>query len=191
MKYFTRRITSYTLVSCALSVALPFTTAYANGLGVHVHGAGSLQVVVEGDELTLDMDTPLDNLLGFEHEPRDDKQKAAVRKMAQTLRDAAKQFVLTPAAHCTLTSVRLVSSVLDPKLLGEESKPKQAAKEEAGHADLDASFSFRCANPKYLRDVEVKLFDNFRNLHQLDVQLVGPHGQAAAKLSSKQRRVSW
>jgi hypothetical protein len=192
MKHCTRRITSCTLLSCALAVTLPATLVHAHGLGAHVHGTANLQVAVEGNTLSLDMDTPLDNLLGFEHEPRDDKQKAAVRRMAQTLRDAAKQFVLSPAARCTLVSVHLESSVLDPKLLGEDSKPQQAAKqEEAGHADLDAGFAFRCASPKDLHDVEVRLFDRFHNLHQIDVQLAGPHGQAAAKLDTKQRRLSW
>ncbi len=192
MNKSTRRFKPYVLVSCTLALILPITLAHAHGLGAHVHGTGSLQVAVDNDGLSLDMDTPLDNLLGFEHEPRNDKQKTAVRKMAQTLRDAARQFVLSPAAHCTLSSVHLASSVLDPKLLGENSKHQQVAKEEeAGHADLDAGFTFTCTNPKELHDMEIKLFDSFPNLHQLDVQLVGPHGQAGMKLDSRQRRLTW
>lgn len=192
MKHYTRYIKSYALLSCTLAVALPASAVHAHGLGPHVHGTASLQVAAENDSLTLDMDTPLDNLLGFEHAPRNDKQKAAARKMAKSLRDAATQFVPTPAARCTLTSVHLESSVLDPKLLGEDSKPQHPAKqEEAGHADLDAGFVFRCASPKDLHDMEVKLFDSFPNMHHIDVQIVGPHGQAGAKLDTKNRLLTW
>lgn len=196
MNQRTHRITAPSLLSCALACLLPFTAAHAHGLGAHVHGTANLQVAVEGDSLSLDMDTPLDNLLGFEHEPRGDKQKNAVRNMAKALRDAATQFVPTPAARCTLVSVQLESGVLDPKLLGESAKPEHAQEkheheEESGHADLDAGFTFRCASPKDLHDMEVKLFDSFPNLHHIDVQLVGPRGQTGAKLDTKQRHLSW
>lgn len=191
MENLIRQLKPYALVSCALAVALSGALAQAKELGAHVHGTAILQVAVEGDSLFLDMDTPLDNLVGFEHEPRDDKQKSTVRKMAQALRDAARLFVPTPAARCTLLSVHLESSVLDPNLLGESAKPKHAHEEEAGHADLGAEYVFRCANPKQLHDLEVKVFDTFRDLHQIDVQFAGPRGQAAAKLNTKQRRFAW
>jgi hypothetical protein len=129
----------------------------------------------------LSLESPLDNLLGFERMPRTEQQKAAVRDMAARLNKVATLFVPTPAAFCRAESIKLDSPVLDPK------------KNTVGdaHADLDAEFIFRCQSPDALRDLEVTLFDEFPNLRQLDVQVVSSRGQSAAKLSSRQRRITW
>jgi hypothetical protein len=162
----------------AVIVALP--TA-AHGPGAHVHGVAKLDVAVEGDTLTLGLESPLDNLLGFEHMPRTEKQKAAVRAMADTLNKPAALFVPTPAAQCAPATVKLESPVL-----------KEAKKDAGdGHADLDGDFVFRCAHPDALQDIEVKLFGAFPHLRQVDVQVVSPQGQTAARLTPKQQRVSW
>ena len=49
--------------------------AIAHELGAHVHGVATLQIAVDDKTVTLDFSSPLDNLLGFEHVPRDAKQK--------------------------------------------------------------------------------------------------------------------
>lgn len=155
--------------------------ALAHEPGAHVHGTASLQVAIDGANLTLNLESPLDNLLGFEHAPRTEKQKAAVRGMVERLNQAATLFAPTPAARCAPVSVQLDSPVLEP------------AKKTEGdsHADLDGEFTFRCASPEALHDIEVRLFDSFPNLRQLDVQVASPRGQTAPRLSPKQRRISW
>ncbi len=60
-----------------------------------------------------------------------------------------------------------------------------------GHADLDGEFVFRCAQPAALRDIEVRLFAAFSHLQRLDVEIIGPRGQTAARLTAKQPRISW
>lgn len=149
--------------------------------GAHVHGIAKLQVAVDGDILTLGLESPLDNLLGFERMPRSEKQKAAVRDMAERLNKPGALFLPTPAAKCAAVSVKLVSPVLEPAKKGNDD----------GHADLDAEFVFKCAQPNALRGVAVKFFDGFRHLRQIDVQVVGPRGQAAAKLTAAQPQISW
>jgi hypothetical protein len=166
-------------LSAALAGVL-LQTAFAHSLGAHVHGVASLEIAVDGDELSLDFSGPLDNLIGFEHAPQNDKQKGVVKAMEQRLRDAANAFVPSPAAACTAVSVKLESSVLDG------GKP-----EEGGHADIDGEYKFKCARPENLRDLEVRLFDAFPKLRVIKVQVAGPRGQASAKLSQDQRKVKW
>jgi hypothetical protein len=166
----------WVFISCL--VAVP---ASAHEPGPHQHGVATLQVAVDGGTLTLNLESPLDNLLGFEHVARTEQQKAAVRGMAERMNKAVTLFVPTPAAHCTSASVKLESPVLEPtKTAGGD-----------GHADLDGEFMFRCEHPETLHDIEVILFDGFPNLRQIDVQVASPRGQAAAKLSPKQRRITW
>lgn len=160
------------------SLILPAT---AHEPGAHVHGIAKLQVAVDGNILTLGFESPLDNLLGFEHMPRNDKQKAAVRAMAERLNKPETLFLPTLAARCVPVSAKLESPVLEPeKKTGGD-----------GHADLDADFVFKCAQPGELRGMEVKLFDAFANLRRLDVQVAGARGQAAVRLTPAQRQISW
>lgn len=165
-----------------LSLAIGYCAApiSAHELGPHVHGAASLQVAIDGDTLTLVFSGPLDNLLGFEHAPHNEKQKASVRKMADTLNQAEGVFVPTPAAQCKLVSAKLDSPVLEPVKKGSGD----------GHADLDGEFVFRCAQPENLHNIELKLFDAFPRLHKVTAQVAGPHGQGAAQLSPTQRNLA-
>lgn len=165
-----------TLLLLLAFVALP---AAAREPGAHVHGTARLQVAVDGGTLTLGLESPLDSLLGFEHMPRNDKQKAAVRAMADKLQQAATLFVPTPAAQCQLATVKLASPVLE------------AARQGDGHADLDGDFVFRCAQPAALRDIELRWFAAFPYLQRVDVELIGPRGQTAARLTPAQPRISW
>lgn len=169
---------AFFLAAMSALIGLP---ALAHEPGAHVHGVARLQVAVEGDTLTLTLESPLDNLLGFEHRPRTEKQKAAVRDMAARLRKAEPLFVPTPAAECRAESVTLESPVLAPE------------KKDGGdgHADLDGEFVFRCAKPEALRGIEVRLFDAFDHLRRVDVQVVTGKGQSAAKLTPAQKKVGW
>lgn len=147
----------------------------------HVHGVGELMVSVDGNILMLFLESPLDNLLGFEHMPSTDAQRAAVRAMAARLNDAGTLFVPTAAANCVSWSVKLDSPVLEPAKKTSGS----------GHADLDAEFVFRCQRPEALRGIDVKLFEGFSNLRQLNVQVASPQGQTGATLSPQQPGISW
>jgi hypothetical protein len=102
------------LLCCLTAACLLPLPALAGKAGAHVHGTASLQVAIDGQTLTLNLETPLENLLGFEHAPRTDKQKAAVRAMSERLNQPGELFSPSPAAQCTSVSVALDSPVLKP-----------------------------------------------------------------------------
>ncbi|MDR3054739.1 MAG: DUF2796 domain-containing protein [Zoogloeaceae bacterium] len=162
----------------------------------HVHGAAHLDVAVDGAVLSLQLESPLDNLLGFEHEPRNKAERDKVARMAARLRAAEKLFVPTPAAACKLEQSHLASSVLTPELLGERHSEKPAEHgdeedEEKGHADLEATWEFRCAHPELLRGVEVRLFQGFSGLREIAAQVAAPSGQRGAHLTPAKRMLTW
>jgi len=57
----------------------------AHAAPAHVHGVAKMDLAVDGNKLTLSMEMPLDNLVGFEHLPKTDKQKAALAEAMATL----------------------------------------------------------------------------------------------------------
>jgi hypothetical protein len=59
------------------------------------------------------------------------------------------------------------------------------------HAELEATWNFRCAVPQALQDIDVRLFDAFPGLRRLDTMIVGPRGQSGTKLSPASTRLKW
>ena len=174
------------------ATSLAPTRAAAHEPGAHVHGVAELHVAIDGRALEIDLESPLDNLLGFEHPPRSDSERAAVRAMAARLRQAQTMFVTPAAAQCKTTKVRLASAALPAELLGETPAAAGAATKDAdGHADLDASFSFECQAPERLKGMEVGLMQAFAGFHRINVAVAGPRGQSAAVLTPGRRALSW
>ena len=173
----------------AFACIAPFTQGFAKEPGAHAHGQAELRVAVDGNQLEVTLESPLDNVLGFERAPRNDKERSAVRAMALKLRQAQTLFVPTPEARCTLASVQIASAVLAPQLLGEASSATTPGANPDGHADLDATFQWRCTEPAQLTSLDVRLMQAFSGLRKLNVQVAGPRGQSAMQVSHGQRVV--
>lgn len=185
-----------TLAGAALAV-LCATGVQAQGHkhGAHQHGVAKLAVAVDGPLLEITLESPLDNLLGFERAPRTNAEREAVRKMAQRFHAPAGLYTPTAAAQCTPQGAELASDVLDPALLAAGAAAAAAASPAArsgdGHADLDATVRFQCANPAALKGVEVGLFKAFPKFRQIDAAVATGSGQRGSKLTTRQSTLSW
>jgi hypothetical protein len=176
------------------ALALLLAGACALAAGPHQHGVASLQVVADGSSLSITLDSPLDNLLGFERGPRSEAERSAVRALAQRWHAGTGLARPTPAAGCVLQAVALASDVIDPGLLARGAAAGPAAKAPAagGHADLEATLSFQCSQPQALRGVALDgLFQAFPRLRQLDAVVVAPGVQRGVKLGPQKPALAW
>lgn len=167
------------LVQVALSLAALAIPLSAIAAPPHVHGVARMDLAIDGNKLTLALEMPLDNTVGFEHLPNTPAQKSALAESMQILRNASELFVPTPAAGCRVESAQ----VGDPF-------PGDKAKAD-GHADVDADYVFRCTSPAALKSLETTLFKHFSRLQRIDVQRATAGGQGAATLSAKRPSMSW
>jgi len=156
----------------AAAAALSFSAAAQKA---HVHGEGKLDVAIEKDTITLNLELPLDAAVGFERAPKNDKEKAALASMEKTLKDAGSLWLPTAAASCSVQTAEVVM----PKFDGGE------------HADADARYVFRCASPAALKSIETSIFKSFKRLYRLEAQRVGPSGQGKQRLTPKSPVLNW
>jgi hypothetical protein len=157
--------------------------AHAGNHPAHVHGVARLDVALEGNTLTLHLDSPLANLAGFEHAPASRADKEAVELMARTLRDVTRMFATDAAAGCKTAEIQLSSPVLTPALLGENAPATGEPAPRDGHADLDGDFTLVCASPGSLATLDVSQLQRaFPGLQRIDVQLATPKKQGAFQL---------
>ena len=83
--------------------------------GAHQHGMAKLDLVFEAGALTLELDAPLDSLLGFERAPRNAAERAAADAALASLRDAASLIRIDPAARCAAGAVDIRAETLQPQ----------------------------------------------------------------------------
>lgn len=184
--------------------------AQAQQQHAHTHGRLSLDVAVDAQAITIAMESPLDNFLGFERAPRTDAERQRVKDMVARLNAADRLFVVDPAGECKLSKVELEAGAL-----GLGSKKGSHDHEHAGkaehdhdhdhgdhdhdhdhdhehgkHADIDASIVFACAKPAAAKFVDVKLFDSFKRIHDIDAQVASPQGQFKRALRPNSARLS-
>ncbi len=167
-----------------LCAALLVATGPAAAGKAHQHGVMQLDVAVEGNKLSLSVNVPLDNLLGFERAPRTEAERKAAAEVLARLRnpDQGKPlFSADSAAQCTLSKAEVQAALLEP---GAKAEPK------GGHADLEASYEFSCAKPESLRVLDVGLFEAYRRIQRIEVQVAGPKGQAKLTLNRPVRSVA-
>jgi len=156
----------------------------------HEHGAATLDIALDGNTLLISMESPLDSLVGFEHAPRNDRQRAALARMEASLRDAGRLFKPTAEAGCTPREAK-VEQPFAGKTAGEAApahgeEKKEAAKHDADHhAETRVTWTFVCDRPQALRAVEVLLFDAFPRMQRIKAQAATPRGQSGAMLTRK------
>jgi hypothetical protein len=184
---------AFVVMGVLLAFSIPVSAHEA-----HVHGLARMNLAVDGQEVEIELDSPLANFVSFEHEPETDAQKQEVRKMASTLRKAEALFILPAEAKCRLEKVSLESGAIGDDLLSP-GKPGQAEHEHErhdghshdGHGDIEAEISFICLEPKKLNNMTVDLFRAFPDLHKVEVQMITSGKQGAAELVPESNVLRW
>ncbi|MBX2835474.1 MAG: DUF2796 domain-containing protein [Gammaproteobacteria bacterium] len=80
-------------------------------LDSHEHGASALNVIVDDDHVYVEFESPWANLVGFEHEPGNDEQRAAVNNALESISDASSMILLDSSANCEASSSEVTSTM--------------------------------------------------------------------------------
>ena len=171
-----------------LGICLAAVSAGALAHGPHVHGTAELRVAVENNRVDIEFDSPLENLLGFEHVPKTEAQRTAVKTMMAKLNRPETLFRLSKAASCTAGPVRIQSQFNDA-VPAKSAGPARKEDADEDHADLTAAFSFNCGAIANLDSIEVLISDAFPGTRTIKAEIIGPRGQSAATLTAKRRLI--
>jgi hypothetical protein len=172
------------LLQAATACAALLATALASrAQAPHEHGVVHLDVAVDPTRITIQLSSPLDNLLGFERAPRTDAERQRVATMVASLRAPSGLFAIDPAAGCKPGAVRLDSAALQ---LGRP----DPAERQAGHADLDARFEFDCADASRAGFVDTTLLASFAGIQRIAVQIASNRGQRQVTLARPMSRIA-
>ena len=150
--------------------------------GAHEHGAATLDIAIEANQIVVQFQSPLDNLVGFERAPRTDAERQRANDAVARLKDGERMFQFDPAAGCKLARSSIDSPALGLGIAADGAAPP------VGHADLFASWEFNCRDAAQATQVDVGLFA-FNPLKRVRVQLALPKAQAQRELKRPNNRI--
>ena len=181
-------------------ILVPLVTSVAaeekhRQLDAHEHGHGSFNVAIEGKRVSMELEAPGADIVGFEHKARSKKQKAAVSKAKKSLKNLAKVVELPAAAGCKVTKAKVELHIEgdDHHDHGRGHKKKKKAKHSHGHghghkkeakqeteethSEFHAAYNLTCKAPEKLVSLSFPYFKNFKGAKELKVSVVGPKSQ--------------
>jgi hypothetical protein len=148
--------------------------------GAHVHGLAELNLVLEGEQLLMQLQSPAYNIVGFEHKPATQEEQQRLEHAMAQLRASETLFSLPTAAHCTIKEVTLHSPLLE-----------QNTSDHLTHTDIEAEYNYSCNYPEALTHLDVQLLVIFPLMEKITVQTVTPAGQSRVELSAKETRIQF
>jgi hypothetical protein len=149
----------------------------------HVHGSGKLNIVIENNKITIGLDSPANDILGFETKPKTPEQTAKLDKAVATLKDSANVFAITAEAGCTLAKSDAGFEPEVPAATGSAANPEE-------HADFAGTFEFDCKVIAKLKRIDLTgFFAAFPSAGKLDITLITTKGQTTRSVSKKAPRI--
>ena len=181
-------------------------------LDAHNHGFGELNVAIEGQTVALELNSPAFNIVGFEHHPETNKDKATIKDAVSILNDGSKLFLFPTTAGCRLASVNIGSTLIDRQQSThkdhdsdhkdskhDDHKDHDSDHKDSKHGDhnnrdihseFQANYKFQCDVIEKVNTIQTMIFKYFPNTRQLDVKTILPNGQSAMKLTPESTLLS-
>ena len=135
-------------------------------VGAHEHGHVELQIAIDGDTVTMELEAPGSDIVGFEHAAKTDEQKAAIDAATTQFGDPAALFTMTEAAGCSVASTDVDLHQHDD------------------HSAFEAEYTFTCTDIAALAGLETNLFSLYPSVEEIEVEYATPAGQGSAELEA-------
>lgn len=96
-----KTITMTILAGC---IAAPAMAQDTRALDAHQHGVSTAQIALDGGQLSIGLDAPAMDIVGFEYDPTTEADKAAVTAAIDLLQRPETVVTLPDAVGCSLTT---------------------------------------------------------------------------------------
>lgn len=174
------------LAAAALSCLLLQTASAEERreLGAHQHGHGTLNIALEGNRITMELEVPGNDLVGFEHAAKTNAQRAAIAKAKTQLEAPLSLFALPAAAGCVVKEARV-------ELEGGAPADAKARKgdHKHDHSEFHAEYALECSAITQVTSMEFLYFAAFKGADELEVNLITPKGQSKFEVKRDKPRL--
>jgi hypothetical protein len=141
----------------------------------HSHGGAALSIAAENTVVVMELDTPLYNLLGFEHAPNTTEEKIRAEAVEARLSSPETLFRLNPEAGCSYVKPAQNITLFEQAHDGHE--------HDAQHQDVILNYELRCEDIQKLETLKILFFNDFPYFKALELVYLGPSQPISAELS--------
>ena len=167
---------SITIMLTSLMLAIPTHHAIASELDAHEHGSANLDIAIDTDTIHMSFESPAVNIVGFEYDTKDQQQLLLIKQAIDALSNVEAMFSLVGDVSCQ--TVKSSAHWVTEHEEDHEQTPS------AQHAEFIAEYELSCKQLDNLAAIEVNLFDFFKAIADLDVQVIYSGGQVKQALNS-------
>jgi hypothetical protein len=156
-----------------LVVARAGTAAEKRHAEAHVHGVAEINIVVEGKRVVVELHTPAEGLMGFEHEARTDAEKKKRDAAMKVINDRFNELIVFDRkSGCKLLSVKAeIVRGTDQERKDKTQKPQH--REASGeHSEVQAVYRIECERSPVGTKVTFGVSKIFPDIHELKVQVL-------------------
>ena len=164
------RIPSIPLLATAIVLwCSPLAEAGGASKKAHEHGVAQLSIAAEGQLVTLQFESPADEIYGFEHAPRNpgesEKQQAGLERLKST---ASEMIRFDESLGCAFKERTAEVKMDGPK-----------------HSEVHAVFKVECGKSLKGTMISIDVSKNFPSIKRIRVQILGDSKQDAKVLRKK------
>lgn len=132
----------------------------------HSHGEAKVNIGVEGNGGTVEIEAAADPIIGFEHKPKNAAEQKKVDTAIAGLKARIAQAVVIPASYgCAFTPNKVHFEV------------------EGSHAEVHAEFAIKCAKPLKGATITFGLSKLYPEIESVKVQAISDSGQTGATIN--------
>jgi hypothetical protein len=141
--------------------------------GAHVHGGGTLAIAFDDAKGKVEFKGAAEGILGFEHQPRSDKDKKTVAdEAAHFEKDISKLVQFDPSLNCQFQK----------DLIGQV--PEEGEEGSGEHSDWAANFSVTCNRSPLGTKITID-FTSFKRIKDLDITALIGSAQKSAEYKGR------
>ena len=144
-------------------------------LDSHEHGVSILKIAVEGQNVQMELESPANDIIGFEHAPKNNKQKVAIENALSELQDAAGIFFPSSEANCKIDENSAEFEI-------EEGRSET-------HSGFHVIWKMTCSDLKRFTNLETTFFELFPKAKEIEVEIISESGQNAIEWESDMKKI--
>lgn len=179
------------VVNLVLAVIAVCSTSLQAQQHKHEHGVAELNLVIDGNSLQIEFESPAANIVGFEHEAETEEEKSAIANAIKILHNSDNLFTLPAAAGCKLRDS-------DVELHGDDEEHEDRAEygedeeheehtehdHDSEHSEFHAQYVYECKNAVMVTYLGLPLFKRFPSVEEVHLQALTPRGQIGAEIEA-------
>jgi hypothetical protein len=170
-----------------MAATIVIWTSTSSGVSqrAHVHGVGHMNIVVEGQQATVEFLAPAEGLYGFEHQARTRAEQEKRDAVLARLQENISTMVVFEADRGCQFATQKIAVEADVEDEHEQGKGTEKAQKKSGeHSEVHAEFTVTCEKPLAGSQVRFGVSKIFPMIKIVHVQVLSDARQTGLEVKS-------